>query len=1173
MKRALPLLLLVLALSGVAISLLNSGGSDSGLELEAPALAQQSGASEAESLPLSTSEELGSLPQKAQRLDAGTDTPDSAGMAGVETRTYQGGLSLPYGSPQDPTLRVVAISIEWDEEQAFIAELKELGETDPEAMRQLAEEYRERNETEPYEGRPYDKVEVNPDGSFSFEVTAAAESVELRLDGRYLYLEEMFVEEVEEDRIYELEPTLGACLSMRITLPIGADADERVEALERIQVALRGSESGGMMGMVRSAEQVDMEHLGDGLFEARSLPTSLFWLGGVESPDYVDARTNTTKLEPGEDHEISVILEMGARLSGVTVTERGEPVKDAEVSVRATNDTRFWMGGGRGQNAKSDEEGHFELRGIPAGEVRLSGSFDGSKNPEPIELEIGESDVRGGYELVFGDGLAIRGVVFWSDGAPVSGARVGLETGDRPQTQRWGRSAEQLWVTTDEAGAFALTGLEPGSYRVRANQDSPEGGEALGRWRGVKEDVTAGTSGIELRLEEPAVVKGRVLKTDGTPLKAKEMGKISVTLSTVSESEASIKSAHGSIYRRGDVEEDGTFRINGIYPAEYNVSLDSDKFVHAEPDQKHIHPGAELIVRVSLGASITGVVLDPNGGPVENCEVTASTSEESNRGRWGGGGSPDDVRTGEGGVFAFEGLKEGKYKLTADSDEWARNLPVEVQVAEGQEIADVTVQLLQGGTIIGTVFGEDGQPVAGRSVMVSQGGFMGMGGNMGGEETTDASGRFLVEHVTPGSYQVMTQPTMEEIGEVFGDGEREPGFADFMSLIETVSVEVADGETVEVVLGAPPAAPVVVSGRVLEGDQTITTGSVLAVADGQGFMQGSETARIGSDGRYEMTLDAAGDFVFLVQGAGDGFGGFGVDFPVTIPEVERFEFDLTMPASEITGVVYSPDGTPQSRVGVSLQPSGAGMGMGGVSGMRYETSAEDGSFAFKRLRAGSYVVQAGGREWNDKPTGAVSVTVTISEDEGADVRLELQEAGTIEGIVLGQDGAPLEGATVFFRFGGGTVQTSRQPVMSGGDGKFRNNGLSPGAVTVVARTGSGSTKESAPVMVRSGDISTVELILEEGTLLRCVCEDSAGDPIRASVSVVDEDGREQTGLRTREQWMEVFTGGGEQRETRVGPVPPGKYEVIFTTDDGDTARRVLRLTGRPERKVRVRIRD
>jgi hypothetical protein len=338
-------------------------------------------------------------------------------------------------------------------------------------------------------------------------------------------------------------------------------------------------------------------------------------------------------------------------------------------------------------------------------------------------------------------------------------------------------------------------------------------------------------------------------------------------------------------------------------------------------------------------------------------------------------------------------------------------------------------------------------------------------------------------------------------------------------------------------------------------------------------MEGSETARIDSGGRYEMTLDAAGDYVFLVQDAGDGFGSFGVDFPVTIPEVDRFEFDLTMPSAAIEGVVIGADGQTRAGENIMLFPAKSSTGMGSVSSFRNENTQEDGGFLFPRLRPGVYVLQAGGREWNDEPTGAVSQIVELGEGELAKVRLELEEPGTIEGIVLGQDGSPIEGATIFFRSASGIVQASRQLVMSGSNGSFRNNGLAPGAVTVIARTNEGSTPESAPIQVRAGDISNVELVLENGTLLRCVCEDANGDPLRASISILDEAGHEQAGLKTRDQWMEVFTGGGEQRETRVGPLPPGKYTVLFTTDDGRTARRVLRLTGRPERKVRVKIRD
>ena len=138
MKRALPLLLLVLVLSGVAISLLNSGGS--GADVEPAPIAEQLAQRDADPLPLPQEEELGSLPSSARRLDAGANNPDSAGMAGVETRPYDGLLTLPLGTPSDPTLRVVAISIEWDEEQACIKELKELGQTDPKAMQQLADQ-------------------------------------------------------------------------------------------------------------------------------------------------------------------------------------------------------------------------------------------------------------------------------------------------------------------------------------------------------------------------------------------------------------------------------------------------------------------------------------------------------------------------------------------------------------------------------------------------------------------------------------------------------------------------------------------------------------------------------------------------------------------------------------------------------------------------------------------------------------------------------------------------------------------------------------------------------------------------------------------------------------------------------------------------------------------------
>ena len=41
---------------------------------------------------------------------------------------------------------------------------------------------------------------------------------------------------------------------------------------------------------------------------------------------------------------------------------------------------------------------------------------------------------------------------------------------------------------------------------------------------------------------------------------------------------------------------------------------------------------------------------------------------------------------------------------------------------------------------------------------------------------------------------------------------------------------------------------------------------------------------------------------------------------------------------------------------------------------------------------------------------------------------------------------------------------------------------------------------------------------------------------------------------------------------RVGPLPPGSYSVRAFTEDGRSTERDVSLSGRPERKVKLRLR-
>ena len=44
------------------------------------------------------------------------------------------------------------------------------------------------------------------------------------------------------------------------------------------------------------------------------------------------------------------------------------------------------------------------------------------------------------------------------------------------------------------------------------------------------------------------------------------------------------------------------------------------------------------------------------------------------------------------------------------------------------------------------------------------------------------------------------------------------------------------------------------------------------------------------------------------------------------------------------------------------------------------------------------------------------------------------------------------------------------------------------------------------------------------------------------------------------------------KEQRIGPLPPGSYTVTAVLDDGRSAKKTVKLTGRAERKVKLRAR-
>ena len=114
------------------------------------------------------------------------------------------------------------------------------------------------------------------------------------------------------------------------------------------------------------------------------------------------------------------------------------------------------------------------------------------------------------------------------------------------------------------------------------------------------------------------------------------------------------------------------------------------------------------------------------------------------------------------------------------------------------------------------------------------------------------------------------------------------------------------------------------------------------------------------------------------------------------------------------------------------------------------------------------------------------------------------------------------------------------------------------------------SRESALVRVSANRRGDVTVALEEGTVVLVTVVDIE-KLLRARVRVLDSEDREVTGMWSLPEMMEI-SRNFSSKEQRVGPLPPGKYTVIVTTEDGRTTKKPVILRGTGERKLKLRLR-
>ena len=199
---------------------------------------------------------------------------------------------------------------------------------------------------------------------------------------------------------------------------------------------------------------------------------------------------------------------------------------------------------------------------------------------------------------------------------------------------------------------------------------------------------------------------------------------------------------------------------------------------------------------------IAGIVTsdDQIAQPIRRAIVTLS-----------GGGTAASVQrvTDDGGRFAFDGLPAGRYTLTAEKPAYiktfhgsrrpGRGPAMPIAIADGQRLTDLSIKLVRGAVIAGTILDAHGNPLASAQVSALQAVVV------NGERklvdppgaarwvTTDDRGRYRVFGLVPGEYTVRTSGSS--------------GFASDVRLTTAEELDQASRE-LRAPVSAAPTAPV-----------------------------------------------------------------------------------------------------------------------------------------------------------------------------------------------------------------------------------------------------------------------------------------------------------------------------------------------------------------------------
>lgn len=469
--------------------------------------------------------------------------------------------------------------------------------------------------------------------------------------------------------------------------------------------------------------------------------------------------------------------------------------------------------------------------------------------------------------------------------------------------------------------------------------------------------------------------------------------------------------------------------------------------------------GIELVIPRS--GAISGIVVGGGGVPVADAEVHLHYPGEDEIDFAFGQAPVPRARTDGPGSFHIQDVLPESVEIMARHPEYADGEWTRVPVPPGTLVERVEIELTPGGRIEGHADPSLGD-VAERVI-----GLFSFRGGMGWRDTrTDSAGRFVIEHVMPQDYVIELYPAGYSEPRQHQLVQNEPGIRKNISVMESQTTRVVFGE---------PRRRIAIHG-VVQDDGAPVSNLFITPRPEDNEDHGGR-ARTGPDGRFELTVNGAGDYRFSVWKGKD----HQVTFRQDVPDQSDLDVVFELPNGAVSGRVTNSDGRPLWRVQVTLVRSGCtGDALHGDC-YRSTLSRTGGSFRFQLLAPGSYTLRAPDGAQPDAtvqhlPHGRVVMPdIVVDESEVAGIELRCPVEGRISGTVVDADGDPVVNALVGALDGRGfPLAGDGWDTRTDATGHFEIGNVGPGTHSVRARSGEKEAR-SPPFEVEAGKAASVRV--------------------------------------------------------------------------------------------------